>query len=184
MKKIYKISILIICGFLLIGCPPDDEITTYETIKSVRARLFSFDKNGIYPYFEEFNPEQLGIIVSPDSIITRTELATSFSFGNYAYAKGNTDISSYPNNAIDSLNVFTIYDFDENHPAGSNINDILLYLDGMGQTSELNINDLISFSHSLKFSTIPANDSLKFKVTGRITEEGIFNTETELVVLQ
>ncbi len=59
MKKIYKISILIICGFLLIGCPPDDEITTYETIKSVRARLFSFDKNGIYPYFEEFNPEQL-----------------------------------------------------------------------------------------------------------------------------
>lgn len=183
MRKKYKISILVIFSFLLTGCPPDDGITTYKTIKSVRALLYSFDKNGIYPYLEEFNPEQLGIGVYPDSISTRTELATSFSFGNYAYARSNPNETIYLN-AIDSLNVFTIYDFDENHPAGSNINDILFYLDGMGQTSELNINDLFSISHSLKFSTIPKNDSLKFKVTGRITEEGVFSKETDLVVLE
>jgi len=170
-------------SFLLTGCPPDDGITTYETIKSVRALLYSFDENGIYPYLDEFNPEELGIGVYPDSILTRTELASSFSLGNNAYAKSdpNERISL---NAIDSLNVYTIYDYDANHPAGSNINDILLYLDGLGQTDELNINDLFSTYHSLKFSTIPENDSLKFKVTGRITEEGIFSEETELIILQ
>ena len=40
-------------SFILIGCPPDDGTTTYETIKSVKASLFSFDKNGIYPYFDK-----------------------------------------------------------------------------------------------------------------------------------
>lgn len=183
MRKKLKISVLVIFSLMFTACPPDNGITTYETIKSVRALLFSFDENGVYPHLEEFNPEQLGIGVYPDSISIRRELANSFSMGNYAYARSNPNEIIYLN-AIDSLNVFTIFDFDENHLAGSNINDILLYLDGLGQTAELDINDLFSIYHSLKFSTLPENDSLKFKVTGRITEEGLFSQETELVVLQ
>lgn len=183
MKRKYKISVLVIFSFLLTGCPNDAGVTTYETIKSANVLLFSFDEYGNYPHLDEFNPEQLGIGVYPDSISTRRDIATSFSFGNKVYARTdpNTTITL---NAIDSLNVFTVYDFDENHPAGSNINDILLFLDGFGQTFEVNINDLSSTSHYLKFSNIPENDSLKFKVTGRITKEGLFSKETELVILR
>lgn len=183
MRKKTKISILLVFSFLLAGCPPEDRTITYETIKSVRALLFSFDENGVFPHLDDFNPDELGIGVYPDSISRRTEVATSFSFGNYAYARSNPNETIFLN-AIDSLNVFTIYDFDEDHPAGSNINDILLYLDDMGETSALDINALYSIRHSLKFSVVPKNDSLKFKVTGRITEEGVFHEETELIILQ
>lgn len=183
MKKKYKISILVIFSFLLTGCPAEDRTITYETIKSVGTFLFSFDENGIFPHLEEFDPEELGIAVVPDSIFRRTEYVNTFSLGSKAYARSSpNELISL--NAIDSLNVYTIYDFDENHPAGSNINDILLYLDGMGETSELNITDLYSVFHTLKFSTVPENDSLKFRVTGRIIDERLFSKETELVILQ
>ena len=181
MRKKYKISLLVIFCFLLTGCP-DDGTTTYETIKSIRTFLFSFDENGIFPHLEEFNQEELGIAIVPDSTVQRIEYASTFSIGPKVYARSN------PNeyiilNSIDSLNVITIYDFDDNHPAGNNINDILLYLDDMGETFDLPINGLTSVSHTLKFSTIPQNDSLQFEVSGRITGEGVFTKKTDLVIL-
>ena len=86
-------------------------------------------------------------------------------------------------NSIDSINVYTIYDFDEEHPAGSSVNNILLYLNYMGETEEVNINELSSVTHHFKFSAVPSNDSLQFTITGRITDEMNFALNTNLIVV-
>lgn len=92
----------------------------------------------------------------------------------------NTEVYT---NAIDSLSFVTIYNFDENHPAGSKINDILLLLDYMGNTSKVEINRLTAVDHHFKFAEIPQNDSLQFEITGNITSEGRFTQKTDLVIL-
>jgi hypothetical protein len=181
MKKIFVIFLVIGLGCILSSCPGELS-TTYKTIKSVNVLLFSFNEVGIYPHLEEFNKNELGIGVYPDSISEYYEIAQSFSLVNSATARSNPNQIIYTN-AIDSINVFTIYDFDEAHPAGSNINDILLFLDTRGNTTDLNINELSSEYHSFKFSAIPQNDSLQFEISGRIINEKSFNLKTELVVL-
>lgn len=181
MKKILIIFFVFCLGCILSSCPGDIS-TTYKTIKSVNVLLFSFNEYGIYPHLESFNKNELGIGVFPDSMSESYEIAQSFSLISSAYAMENPNQIIYTN-AIDSINVFTIYDFDEEHPAGSNVNDILLFLDSMGDTKTLNINELSSISHYFKFSAIPQNDSLQFEISGRITNEEDFNLKTELVVL-
>jgi len=182
MQKRITIVIIFSIGFILSGCPPEKTSTTFLTIKTVRVLFFSFDKNGIFPHLEEFNKNELGIGIVPDSVSERVEFAQAFSFGNNLYARSNPNTVTYTN-TIDSLNIFTLYDFDANHPAGSNINDILLHLDTMGETAELEISNLSTTMLFLKFSTIPNSDSLQFKITGRITDIGMFIAKTELVVL-
>jgi len=168
-------------GFLLSGCPPETSMT-FISIKTARVLFFSFDANGVFPYLEEFNKNELGIGIVPDSVSERVEFAQALSFGSNAYALSSPNSSSYTN-AIDSLNIFTLYDFDADHPAGSKINDILLHLNTMGETAVLDISVLSTTMLFLKFQTIPTNDSLQFKITGRITDVGTFIANTELVVL-
>lgn len=181
MKKLIKIVIIFSIGFILSSCPPEPS-TTFITIKRVRVLLFSFDKNGIFPHLDEFNKNELGIGIVPDSVSEYTEFAQTLSLGNNAFARSNPNIRTYTN-AIDSINIFTLYDFDTNHPAGSSINDILLHLDTMGKTTEIEINKLSTTELFLKFSAIPKNDSLQFIIIGRITDLGKFIAKTELVVL-
>ncbi len=144
--------------------------------------LFSFDKNGIYPYIEEFNKNELGISVYADSLSETIEYAQSFSFGNKVFAMENPN-EIYYTNTIDSLNIITLYDFDTDHLKGSNINDMLLFLDGMGKTHKVEISSLSDVTHIFKLSAIPQNDSLQFEITGRITGENNFSEKTELVIL-
>jgi len=181
MKKLITITIIIFIGFIFAGCPPEMS-TTFITIKSVRVMFFSFDKNGIFPYMDEYNKNELGIGIVPDSVSERVELAQAFSFGKSAYARSNPNTRTYTN-AIDSINIFTLYDFDNNHPAGSKINDILLHLNTLGETAEIEINNLSTTMLFLKFTTVPNNDSLQFRITGRITDVRKFIADTELVVL-
>ena len=169
-------------GCILSSCPGNITVK-YKTIKSVNVLLFSFNEFGIYPYLDEFNKNELGIGVYSDSIVESNEIAQSYSFIRGAYAMKDPTEIIYTN-AIDSLNVFTIYDFNEEHPAGSNVNDILLLLDGMGNTKIININQLSSTDHHFKFSAIPENDSLRFEVSGRITNEKNFNLKTQLIILK
>jgi len=179
MKKLISLTIILLIGLIFTGCPQGSD--TWKTIITVRVMLFSFDKNGIYPYLENFNKNELGISVYADSLSETTEYAQSFSFGNKAFAMVYpTEI--YYTNTIDSLNFITLYDFDADHPAGSNINDILLFL-GMGKTHEVEISSLSDVTHFFKFSVIPQNDSLQFEITGRITGEYNFSEKTELVIL-
>lgn len=180
MKKLTSLIIILLIGLMFTGCPQGS--VTWKTIKTVRVMLFSFDKNGIYPYLEDFNKNELGISVYADSLSETVEYAQSFSFGNKAFAMEDPNKIYYTNN-IDSLNFITLYDFDADHLAGSNINDILLFLDGMGKTHEVEISSLSDVTHFFKFSAIPQNDSLQFEITGRITGENNFSEKTELVIL-
>lgn len=144
--------------------------------------IYSFDKNGIFPYLDKFDKDQLGIGVFDDSISERVVIAQSFSSGNQAFARGNPNERVYTN-SIESLNVITLYDFDANHLAGSNVNNILLHQNSMGKTTVLDINKLLSTMHFFKLSAVPQNDSLQFEITGLITDEGIFTQKTELIIL-
>jgi hypothetical protein len=180
MKKLISLTIILLIGLIFTGCPQGS--VTRKTIKTVRVMLFSFDKNGIYPYLEKFNKNELGISVYADSLSETVEYAQSFSFGNKAFAMEDPN-EIYYTNTIDLLNFITLYDFDADHPAGSNINDILLFLDGMGKTREVEIGSLSDVSHFFKFSAIPQNDSMQFEISGRITGEHKFSEKTELVIL-
>ncbi|WBL27046.1 hypothetical protein [Zunongwangia sp. HGR-M22] len=182
MKNKFYTSILLISCFLLTGCP-DDRSITYSTIKSVKPLLFSFQENGIYPYLDHFNREELGIVIIPDSTMDKRIYFSALLSDLPTYAR--SDPNEYvQTNQIDSVNIFTVYDFNENYPAGSKINEMLLYLDGMGDTSIIqNLSEQKFVSLSLKFSEIPSHDTLQFRVTGRITDEGTFDEKTELVIL-
>ena len=123
----------------------------------------------------------MGIGIYPDSISERVVFAQSFSIVNQVYAS-NPNTITYTN-GIDSLNIFTLYNLDTDHPAGSNINDVLLHLNPMGETSEIDISKVYTTMLDLKFSSIPYYDSLQFRITGRISDEGNFEAITNLVVL-
>jgi hypothetical protein len=180
MKKLLSVISLFLIGCFLSSCP--NRTTTWITIKSARIELFSFDQNGIWPYLASFDRNELGISVYADSLAERVEFAQSISFGKQLYAMENPN-QIIETNSIDSLNFITIFDFDSNHPAGSNINDILLQLDYMGKTKEVEISSLSAFDHHFKFAMVPQNDSLQFEVTGIITEVGKFELQTVLVIL-
>ena len=180
MKKLTSFIILFFLGCIFSSCPREAS-TTYKTIKTVHVLLFSFDKNGMFPYLDDFNKNELGIGIYPDSVSERVEVAQSFPLGNEVYAMADPHQIIYTN-AIESLNVITLCDFDTNHPAGSNMNDILLILNGMGKTTKININDLSSQELYLKFASTPQNDSLQFQITGKITDEGDFTAKTELII--
>ncbi|MGB3777138.1 MAG: hypothetical protein WA960_02180 [Tunicatimonas sp.] len=109
MKKIV-FALLIYFSGTIISCCSDDGTITYITVESASVLLFSFDENGIFPYLDEFNPSELGIGVYADSLTTRVEMASNFSTTDKAYACDDPN-EVYYTNAIDSINVFTIYDF-------------------------------------------------------------------------
>jgi len=183
MKKLSFVLFVYFFGSILTCCTTD-RIITYETIESVSVSLHSFDENGAFLNLNEFNPNDLRIRISADSTSVRKEIAQHISNMDKAYAMSNPN-EHYFTNTIDSLNVYTVYDFDSDHPAGSNVNDIFLYLDGIWgntYTSEININETSSTMHMYKFSTVPQNDSIQFEITGRITNKGNFSKRTELVI--
>ena len=183
MKKFTCVVLMFFFGSIVSCFCPDMESTTYKTIKSVYGTVYSFQPNGIFPYYDEFNRQELGIGIRPDSIAERVERVAAFSGINNAYACSDPTEIVYVN-AIESLNITTVYDFDAAHPAGSNVNDILLYLNGMGNTADLEVNKLSSISHFLKFAAIPQQDSLQFRIQGEISGEGSFNVTTQLIVLE
>lgn len=182
MKKIQFALIIYFFGSI-ISCCSDDGSITYKTIKSVHVNLFSFDENGIFPYFDEFNPNELGMAISADSISSQVASSKPLSNMDTAYACDDPNVVYYTN-TIDSLNIVTVYDFDNNHLAGSLVNDLLLYVDNFGITSTINVQETEAIFHFYKFSKIPENDSLQFKISGRITNEGFFEKTTNLVILE
>ena len=169
MNKIILLAIILI---ITNSCCTGDEDVSINTIESVRGFLYSYDENGIYPYFDEFNPNELGIGVAADSITNRFEMNDGC---------GPTEII-YTNH-IDSLNVITVYDFNNDYLAGSNVNDLLLGQDGLGGTYPTEINNNSSVSHTYKFSVVPENDSLQFLISGRITNKGDFSNLTDLIII-
>jgi hypothetical protein len=183
-----KSSILIIGMYLLAimdscFCSDGPFTTTFVTVESVRGLFHSYNENGIYPYLEHFNRKELGIYVRPDSTSEQVQIAQTLSFIQGAYACEDPS-KYYSTNSIDSVHIYTRYDFDSNHPSGSLINDILLPIDPLDEIiTGVNIEDLAFYSQSFRFSAIPSSDSMQFVIVGRILGKGDFETQTELVVL-
>ena len=176
MKKFNTKGILLLFSFLVIGCADsldEADITTYKSIKSVEALLYSFDENGDGPIYSEFDIERIGMSVYPDSTVTEFE------------ARVKPDVISYTN-FFDSLNFFTVHYFDDEHPAGSNINDLLLVLFPSDNDQMLEVQfagGLTTKGNDFKLNALPQNDSLQFIVSGRIIGEGTFSEMTQLVIL-
>ena len=167
-----KIALFMLTFISIYSCCTGDEDVSIDTIESAKGFIYSYDQNGIYPYFDEFNPNELWIGVIGDSITNRFEMNDGC---------GPTEIIN--TNSIDSLNVISIFDFNDNYPAGSNVNDLLLGQDGLGGTFTTEVNNNSSVSHIYKFSAVPENDSLQFIITGRITNKGNFTSITDLIII-
>ena len=71
MKKLISLTIILLIGLIFTGCPQGS--VTWKTIKTVSIKLLSFDRNGIYPYLEDFNKNELGISVYADSLSETVE---------------------------------------------------------------------------------------------------------------
>ena len=80
MKKIvvlisfYVITILQSCIFFN-PCGSDEFTTYFITIEKISGLFHSFDENGIFPYLDEFNRNELGISIGADSITERVAIS-------------------------------------------------------------------------------------------------------------
>jgi hypothetical protein len=184
MKKLT--SFLLIQFLLFVSsciCPNGGGSTTYITIHHARGLLYSFDENGIFPYLDEINRNELGISVLPDSTTERVEFAQNISIGDQLYACEDPNEIEYVN-SIDSLNIFTKYKFDDNHPALSKVNDILRPININGEILLIGDIGTLNFTDQhLKFIQSPIYDTLQFEITGRIVGAGSFKVLTNLLVL-
>ncbi len=184
MKK-FTVLILIHLIAILQSCCGNVEFTTYFiTIERVRGLFYSFDENGIFPYLDEFNRNELGVTITADSTTERIEISHLIRpFINSAFACQDPTETIFENEIV-SINVFSKYPFDDEFMGGDKVNDILEPLDILGQTtSGIDINRLSFISQQLKFSRIPKYDSMQFIITGIIQQKGTFSFETELVIL-
>lgn len=164
-------------------CPNGGGSMTYITIQNTRGLLYSFDENGVFPYLDEINRNELGISILPDSTTERVEFAQNISIGNLLFACEDPNEIEYVN-SIDSLNIFTIYNFDDSHPALSKVNDILRPINTLGEI--LNIDDISTLSfidQHLKFIHSPIHDTLQFEITGRIIGGERFKILTNKLIL-
>ncbi len=184
MKKL--ISLLFLNFILFLSscfCPNDGGSMTYITIHKAEGLLYSFDENGIFPYLDVINRDELGISILPDSTTEKVEFAQNITFGNQLYACEDINKIEYVN-SIDSINVFTMYKFDDNFPALSKINDILKPINIYGEI--LNIEDISALNfvdQHLKFIQSPNYDTLQFKITGRIIGGNSFQILTNMIIL-
>lgn len=188
MKKIIVILLIHLTGLIqscifFNPCGNDDFTTYYITIERARGLFYSFDENGIFPYLDDYNRNELGITVTADSTTERIEISQLIKpFINSAFACQDPTETIFTN-YIDSLNIFTKYAFDDQYKKGDNINNIMDHLDILGQTTAIDINTLTFSTEHLKFSRTPKYDSMQFIITGRIQSKGRFTYETDLVVL-
>lgn len=180
-NKKWGVVLLIYFFGSIISCCPGGGVITYETIETVRVSIFTFDENGVFPHYADYDINNLGVAVLSDSLSTRREVVMNYSTMDKAYACDDPDQLIYTN-LIDSLEVVTVYDFDALHPAGSSVNDILLGIDSNGNTFPMDVGTAALLGHVYKFSVTPQNDSIQFHVSGRITTKGTFAKTTGLVV--
>lgn len=188
MKKLFALFIIYFCTILQ-SCfffnPCENEFTTYfRTIESVRGLFYSYDENGIYPYLDEYNRQELGIVVIEDSITERIEISQlNTSLANSAFACEENEIVF--ENKIDSINIFTKYAFDDEYLEGNNINALLEPLDAFeNPTSGVDVYTLSFVYQHFKFARSPKFDTMQFIITGNIQTKGAFSVETPLVILQ
>ncbi len=182
MKKL-SLILLIYVATLITSCIPG-KITTYQlTINSVGCMAFSFQDNGIFPYLEKINKEQLGISIIPDSI-SKKIAQDGFDTGNKLYALDPSTEFVFTNH-IEAINVVTLYDFNDKYPAMSNVNAILDPLDIMGNTHSVEDLSKLQFTEMhLKFNQPATSDTIQFEISGRIAGGEAFKIATNKLIVQ
>jgi hypothetical protein len=183
-----KLSAFLLIHLLLFAssclCPSGGGSTTYITIHSVGGSIYSFDENGMSLYNVEIDRERLGIYIYPDSTDQRVEFAQSVVVGNQIYACEDNHYIEYTN-SIESINFFTVFDFDNNHPASTNINNILQ--PGYNYGAILDVFDVNSMNFTdlhFKFVQPPTYDTLQFEITGRLVGGKDFKILTDMIILE
>ncbi len=185
MNKI-KFTVLFYIITLVLSCIcPNNGTTTKITIENAATLLYSFDENGIFPFLEEFNREELGILVAADSTTREIVALTNFGIIQSGYACDDPDERFY-DNAIDSITVFTLFDYNNNYKSGDSFVSNLNYVSGFdGETFEINnLIDDQGIDFLFKFKEPPTKDTLQFKVTGRIIDKGDFELYTKKIILK
>ncbi|AZQ43946.1 hypothetical protein [Nonlabens ponticola] len=183
MKKFSIILFIYFFGSIMSCCSNGGTITTI-TIESVYSELYFYeepeeDGRRINPEIEEL----LAIIIDADSVSQEVDIVANFSNMDTAMACDDGD-SFRVTNLIDSVQVFTIYDFDQNHPAGTSVNDILQKFGNPENVAGLQIIDLEDDFYRFKFLSQPQNDSIQFLIRCRITERGRTETNTQLIITE
>lgn len=184
MKKIISLVAIYISMFVTSCFCPDKGSTTHVTIVSARAIFYSFDRNGVFPYYESYNRNELGISVLSDSVVKNVLLASAHYTGKDIIACEDPHKIIYEN-SIDSINVFTLYNFNEAYPASSNVNDLLVPMYVNNEVlPNFDINEIAFISQHFKFKVAPDYDTMQFLITGRIAGEGIFGVLSQMAVIK
>lgn len=184
MKKLSLILVIYALTFISSCINPGNMTTVQQTIHSARGMAYSFSVNGVFPYLEEINKDKLGISITPDSVSDKILMAKQNFSSNQLYARQpKTHFESM--NYIDSINIFTIYNFNEEFPASSNVNAISDPLNIMGDTHPVeDISKLKFFDQHFKFNQSATSDTLQFKITGRITGGEDFEIITNKLIVK
>lgn len=164
---------------LLVGCIPERYTQTTETIKSVRAKIYSYENYG-----SVFTRDQLGISIQPDTVIYNVKTAYRSYSSSSAYADEPAWSTKYAN-YIDSVAVYTVFDYDANHLANSLVNDILTNGYYINDSSVFNglVGQYYASNIDLKLLTaLSESDSVQFRVEGKLSDGVKFTTKTQLVV--
>lgn len=196
MKKLLTLATLYFV-LMIASCIPDKYISAYvRTVTGIDAKLTIYCDT-CYSYTNDANGKQyLNVIITPKSYTQKIEATLRSKLNNTIYA----DEPSLPKikytNHIDSLAIFTLYDYDETHPANSLVNNILNYTKfyERGETPIGNL-EYIEFTESYYYygegniklkvtSSATSSDSVQFRITGRLSDGILFDTTTELLVFQ
>lgn len=165
---------------LLVGCIPERYTQTTETIKSVRATIFSYENYG-----NVLTRDQLSICIQSDTVIYSVKTAQRSYSSSSAFADEYEPSVIYAN-YIDSVDVYTVFDYDDNHLANSLVNDILstgYYINDSTAFTGWVGQFYASYNINLNFKTsATSSDSVQFRIEGKLSDGVKFTTKTQLVV--
>ncbi len=163
MKKITILVILLIP--VVVGCIcPDDTITRIE-IYSVESAAYGYDTHDLNPEFENINRYFVGFSVFADSIIASVTENNQLD----PAACNNSNRVEYADQ-IDSLHVFTVFDYNDEFTAGDDLSSLVRLQ--MRFRRHNNLFELESHRfiwEYFRFTNAPTNDSLQLRITGRVS---------------
>ena len=198
MKKTISLASLYL--ILFVGsCIPDRNISSYiRTITSIDAKLFLICDSCYFYYntpFDENNKQYLNILLSPKSFTQKIEASLHSKLNNSLFANDPVLPKIIYTNHIDSLAIYTLYDYDETHPANTLINNILTHKPDYNiPATPIDSLESIEFNKYNEYyygegivglkvtSPVTASDSVQFRVTGKLSDGVQFDTTTELMV--
>ena len=165
MKKFFLLALIVKSMVLFSSCIREPELPNYVTaitIHSVRAFAATTMEG------------ELVIAITPDS--TSVEIIEEFPPGTP---------SIFMRNVIQNVNVYTVYDFNENYEASRNVIWILQLRTLPDEIPFDELIDRLEFVNAtFEFTEQPTADVVQFEVTGRLSDTREFRIETNRLELR